>query len=57
MSQRVSKNINSEKRILKDKPVYIQAGSQEETQYLTELKSHIAAADMSYMDYKARVND
>lgn len=44
------------KKELKPKPTYVVAGSEEETQYLNELKDNIVNVDVSFMDYNASVN-
>lgn len=45
------------KRVLKDKPVYVQEGSAEEANYLNQLKADIMQADISFMDYNKKASD
>lgn len=58
-TERVQQNGQNQrgKRVLKTKPVYIVSGSKEEARHLNKLKSDIADADISFMDYNASVND
>lgn len=58
-TERVQQNGHNQrgKRVLKTKPVYVVSGSKEEARHLNKLKSDIADADISFMDYNASVND